>query len=178
MPSQVVINAVVLFWAMQGPTPIPSHRPASIRFVPTPQSARTQQNFNVDALEMDAMHKVPEVHPVAMFDYAQSREDFLSQGMTVSSSVCIPSLEEPEPALRSPRQQAQFGQHPWGNRSPLPTPGERSVKRTDVSSHRLDMYGHLLTAPSHRTHVYHLPKRIWHRRRLENQGILSRVTSL
>lgn len=127
----VVINAVVLFWAMQGPTPIPSHRPASIRFVPTPQSARTQQNFNVDALEMDAMHKVPEVHPVAMFDYAQSREDFLSQGMTVSSSVCIPSLEEPEPALRSPRQQAQFGQHPWGNRSPLPTPGERSVKRTD-----------------------------------------------
>ncbi|KAF8603316.1 hypothetical protein BDV93DRAFT_556657 [Ceratobasidium sp. AG-I] len=126
----VVINAVVLLWAMQGPSPSSPSRNPSIRFAPTPHSARTQQGFNVDTLEMGSVHKVPDVYPPAMFDYAQSRENFLSQGMTVSSSVCIPSLEEPEPALRSPRQQAQFGQHPWGNRSPLPTT-EPTPKRSD-----------------------------------------------
>lgn len=141
---QVIINAVVLLWAMQGPAPASPSRAPSVRFI-HPHSARTQQNINIDTLEMGTVHKVPDVYPSPMFEYVQPREEYLSQGMTVSSSVCIPSLEEPEPALRSPRQQAEFGQHPWGNRSPLPTP-ERVVKRSDVSDSYLKVDALVLTA--------------------------------
>jgi len=133
----VVINAVVLLWAMQGPTSASAARPQSIRFPPTRQATPTQiVNHNLcNSLEMGMTHKVSDIYPTTLLDYAQSRDDFASQGMTVSSSVCIPSLEEPEPALRSPHHAAQFGQHPWGNRSPLPPVGLEQANRRSDSSH-------------------------------------------
>ncbi|KAG9079503.1 hypothetical protein FS749_008467 [Ceratobasidium sp. UAMH 11750] len=128
----VVVNAVVLFWAMQGPTSGSSAKPQSIQFPPSRQPS-PQQVVRYDAsnmMEMGATPKVSGVYPTTLLDYAQSREDPLSQGMTVSSSVCIPSLEEPEPALHSPHHKSQFGQHPWGTRSPLPPAGEQT-RRSD-----------------------------------------------
>jgi hypothetical protein len=82
---------------------------------------------------MGTVHKNSMIHPTTMLDYAQSREDILSQGMTVTSSVCIPALEEPEPVLQSPRHAAQFGQLPWASRPPLPPTAEESLRRSDVS---------------------------------------------
>lgn len=154
----VVINAVVLLWAMQGPAPMSSSRPPSVRFAPTPQSARTQQNFNDGALEMGGLHKIPDFYPPVMLDFAQSRENFISQGMTVSSSVCIPSLEEPEPALQSPRQKAQFGQHPWGNRSPLPSPGDRNVKRSDSQNTCVSLSEENMAQKAARESGYYVPE--------------------
>ncbi|KAG9091342.1 hypothetical protein FRC06_000606 [Ceratobasidium sp. 370] len=128
----VVVNAVVLFWAMQGPASSSGTKPQSIRFPPSRQPTPLQvARCDIGhAMEMGATPKISNVYPTTLLDYVQSREDFLSQGMTVSSSVCIPSLEEPEPALQSPHHKAQFGQHPWGTRSPLPPTGEQT-RRSD-----------------------------------------------
>lgn len=130
----MVVNAIVLYWAMQGPAAPSAPKPRSIRFPGTPQHDTYQQaNYNGGScLEMGSVHKDSMGYPTTIFGYGQSQENVMSQGMTVTSSVCIPSLEEPEPALRSPHHAAQFGQHPWGSRSPLPPPaGEEPIRRSD-----------------------------------------------
>ncbi|KAG8746461.1 hypothetical protein FRC10_004900 [Ceratobasidium sp. 414] len=134
---QVVVNAVVLFWAMQGPASGASAKPQSIRF-PSSRQPTPMQVVRCDAgnvMEMGAAPKISDVYPTTLLDYTHSREDFLSQGMTVSSSVCIPSLEEPEPALHSPHHKSQFGQHPWGTRSPLPPAGEQIGRSGSLRSY-------------------------------------------
>ncbi|KAB5592325.1 hypothetical protein CTheo_4255 [Ceratobasidium theobromae] len=103
----IVVNAVVLYWAMQGPTsasppPAPNqtiHSP----FTPRLHTPRPGHHDIVHSLEMGSYaHKNSGVYPAALLDFSQPQEEVLSQGMTVTSSVCIPTLDEPEPALRSP----------------------------------------------------------------------------
>ncbi|KAG8727309.1 hypothetical protein FRC12_022614 [Ceratobasidium sp. 428] len=119
---------------MQGPASTSSPKPQSIRFPPSRQPTPTQiVRFDAGStMEMGTTPKISDVYPTTLLDYTHSRDDFVSQGMTVSSSVCIPSLEEPEPALHSPHHKAQFGQHPWGTRSPFPPAGEQT-RRSDSS---------------------------------------------
>ncbi|QRV81141.1 hypothetical protein RhiJN_09156 [Ceratobasidium sp. AG-Ba] len=127
----VIVNAVVLFWAMQGPPSTANNKPHSIRFPPSRQPTPTQLAHldTISGVEMGVNPKISEVYPTTLLDYSHPRDEYMSQGMTVSSSVCIPSLEEPEPALHSPHHKATFGQHPWG-RSPFP-PAEEEMRRSD-----------------------------------------------
>ncbi|CAE6447757.1 unnamed protein product [Rhizoctonia solani] len=121
----LTVNCIALFWAMTGPgssLPAPNE---SLRFPPSPMGHNPWlNNCNLcGGSEMKSFNnnRKSAVYPTTFtHDFSHFHEEVLSQGMTVVSSVCIPAIEEPEPALRSPRQITQFGQHPWGSRSSFP----------------------------------------------------------
>src|SRR5690349_21289818 len=90
----------------------------SLHFPPSPMGHNPWLN-NCNLCGGSEMKSFSNRKPVACLttftnDYGRAEEEFLSQGMTVGSSVCIPVIEEPERALRSPRQVTQFSQQPWG----------------------------------------------------------------
>ncbi|GAB1522118.1 hypothetical protein RhiTH_005227 [Rhizoctonia solani] len=100
----------------------PAHN-QSLRFPPSPMGHNPWLNNcnNCGASEMKSFNRKSIGYPTTFtHEYPHPPEDFLSQGMTVVSSVCIPAIEEPEPALRSPRHITQFGLHPWESRSSFP----------------------------------------------------------
>lgn len=117
---------------MQGPTsasppPAPNqtiHSP----FTPRLHTPRPGHHDIVHSLEMGSYaHKNSGVYPAALLDFSQPQEEVLSQGMTVTSSVCIPTLDEPEPALRSPSSVDS-----WERQIALAS-GGLAAKRSDVS---------------------------------------------
>ncbi|KAG9088125.1 hypothetical protein FRC07_012659 [Ceratobasidium sp. 392] len=154
----VVVNAVVLFWAMQGPgsSSSPSAKPQSIRFPPSrqPTPTRVARCDSSNAMEMGTTAKISDDYPTTLLDYTHSRDDFASQGMTVSSSVCIPSLEEPEPALHSPHHKSQFGKHPWGTRSPLPPTGEQARRSDSMRTYVSTSEENLSRKVAHESELY------------------------
>ncbi|CAE6482195.1 unnamed protein product [Rhizoctonia solani] len=124
----VVVNCVALFWAMTGPDSSQPAQNQSLHFPPSPMGHNPWLN-NCHFCSGSGMKTFNNRKSVAYpttftHDCGRLEEEFLSQGMTVVSSVCIPAIEEPEPALRSPRQVTQFGQQPWGSRSSFPLPTE------------------------------------------------------
>ncbi|CAE6480013.1 unnamed protein product [Rhizoctonia solani] len=124
----VVVNCIALFWAMTGPDSSQPAQNQSLHFPPSPMGHNPWLNncHFCSGSGMKTFNNRKSVAYPATFthDYGRLEEEFLSQGMTVVSSVCIPAIEEPEPALRSPRQVTQFGQQPWGSRSSFPLPTE------------------------------------------------------
>ncbi|KAG8731592.1 hypothetical protein FRC11_003435 [Ceratobasidium sp. 423] len=139
----VIVNCIALFWAMTGPGLAQPAQNQSLRFPPSPMGHNPWlNNCNLcGGFEMTSVNnnRKSVAYPTSLTqDFGQLQEEFLSQGMTVVSSVCIPVLEEPEPALHSLRQITQFSQHPWGSRSSFPPPAEQSgdSQRPPVSPKR------------------------------------------
>ncbi|KAH7334007.1 hypothetical protein B0J17DRAFT_675008 [Rhizoctonia solani] len=119
----LTVNCIALFWAMTGPGSSLPAQNESLHFPPSPMGHNPWlNNCNLcGGSEMKSFNRKSVVYPTTLtHDHIHFHEEILSQGMTVVSSVCIPAIEEPEPALRSPRQITQFGQHPWGSRSSFP----------------------------------------------------------
>ncbi|CAE6389046.1 unnamed protein product [Rhizoctonia solani] len=119
----VIINCIALFWAMTGPGSSQPAQNGSLHFPPSPMGHNPWLNNcnHCGVSEMKSFNRKSIGYPTTFtHEYNHQPEEFLSQGMTVVSSVCIPAIEEPEPALRSPRQITQFGLHAWGSRSSFP----------------------------------------------------------
>ncbi|CEL53029.1 hypothetical protein RSOLAG1IB_06097 [Rhizoctonia solani AG-1 IB] len=119
----VIINCIALFWAMTGPGSSQPAQNGSLHFPPSPMGHNPWLNNcnHCGVSEMKSFNRKSIGYPTTFtHEYSHHPEEFLSQGMTVVSSVCIPAIEEPEPALRSPRQITQFGLHAWGSRSSFP----------------------------------------------------------
>ncbi|KAJ1303851.1 hypothetical protein OPQ81_008271 [Rhizoctonia solani] len=124
----VIVNCIALFWAMTGPGSLQPTQNQSLRFPPSPMGHNPWlNNCNVcgGASEMKSFNHKSVAYPTFTHDYGHFQEEVLSQGMTVVSSVCIPEIEEPRPALRSPRQITQFGQQSWCSRLSFPQPREQ-----------------------------------------------------
>ncbi|CAE6542545.1 unnamed protein product [Rhizoctonia solani] len=128
----VVVNCIALFWAMTGPGSSQPTQNQSLHFPPSPMGHNPWlNNCNLcGGSEMKSFNNRKSLaYPTTLtHDYGRLEEEYLSQGMTVVSSVCIPAIEEPEPALRSPRQVTQFGQQVWGSsRSSFPLSAEEPI---------------------------------------------------
>ncbi|KAG8705089.1 Exosome non-catalytic core component, partial [Ceratobasidium sp. 423] len=112
--TDVVINAVVMYWAMQSP-PRPK---ASVHFSPLSISNDTQAPPNKDAENPEACggQNKPVVHSFATHDYGRSQDDTLSHA---TSSGFIPVIDIPQPAMRNTRHVDLYNNHPSGSRLSL-----------------------------------------------------------
>lgn len=112
MTQQVVVNAVVLYWAM-GADSSKAPQDQSVHFSDIPRSnvvrVRAQ---NTDILGVDAAQKGSAGSQSTESTYPSSSQngELFSLVITETSSESIATFKKPEPIVQSPRRVAQFSQ--------------------------------------------------------------------
>ncbi|CUA70863.1 hypothetical protein RSOLAG22IIIB_04347 [Rhizoctonia solani] len=138
----LVINAVVMYWAMQSP----ARTKGSVHVSPLSLTNGARDQPRKDAGENAAVcgtRVKPTVCSFAMPTYEQ-QEDGLSNRTTVISAVSVPAIDVPQPIIRKPRHVDLYGSHPSGSRLSLSL-SAKGVSRSengeeaDISLHELGL---------------------------------------
>ncbi|CAE7206809.1 unnamed protein product [Rhizoctonia solani] len=144
--ADVVINAVVMYWAMQSP-PGPK---GSIHFSPLSLSDGVRDPPPKDAGQISMMGVTrtrPAVHSFTTSGYDRQCEVVLSNETTVASTVSVPVIDVPQPTMRNPRHVDLYTSHPSGSRLSLPLstkklPRSENGEEADISLQELGLVRH------------------------------------
>ncbi|KAJ1307983.1 hypothetical protein OPQ81_002057 [Rhizoctonia solani] len=107
----VVINALILFWVMQGPGEGSTSRLKSAYFSPI---------GNVPTFQPGTIGNITMGQDCSTASHILSHQENASDATVAVSEVRAPSLEKPRPTLQHPRQHVFIVQHPSRKRLSLP----------------------------------------------------------
>ncbi|KAJ1309388.1 hypothetical protein OPQ81_006165 [Rhizoctonia solani] len=115
--ADIVANAILLYWAMEGSGASPNDRSRSVHFSTIQQTNPASGEASRSTAGTEDRQKDP--IPIALGVYAshsQRQDDIFSENITITSSECVPKLERPKPILsfRGSSNGLILGQHPWG----------------------------------------------------------------
>ncbi|CAE6461285.1 unnamed protein product [Rhizoctonia solani] len=126
--ADVVVNAVVIYWAMQSP-PRPKE---SIHFSPLSLNNTTRSTPHNNIVEnlpaFETQHK-PAIYSSADVSYDRTGHT-LSHGTIVTSTVSVPMIDIPQPTMRNPHHVDLYGSHRLGTQLSLP-PSTKRAPRSD-----------------------------------------------
>jgi hypothetical protein len=132
--QQLVVNVVVLHWAMQSPKSSPADQHQSVHFSPIPQTYDAPPGAQIgDMLGVGTAQKSSIVFRTTSTNYTQLQDDTLSQRIPVASFASLSTFAKPEPAFQSASRATQVEQQPWASQTSFISTIDQVMQHSDVS---------------------------------------------
>ncbi|CAE6404396.1 unnamed protein product [Rhizoctonia solani] len=124
--ADIVIGAVVLYWALQGREETSTSGAKAAYFSPI---------GGIPTFQPTATENITGSQDRSTPSCGHSHQDIASETTAAPFDICIPTLEKPEPAIQNLRQQAIFARDPSRKRFSLPLIAERPLSFRSNNPH-------------------------------------------